>query len=276
MQVNNILSANRFGAYFKKHLVDNYRFYILSLIVLTGILLIALLFVLFIGPNINLYSDLLPSYLVGLYVAGLLFTSKSFNELGNKPQGMDYLLLPASHLEKFLTTLLITTIGFLIVYHAAFFLAVKAGESILFIRKGTHLINDLAYSKPETWIVNYYLWFIAQAILLMGTLYFNKYSFIKTFFCFFLFIAGMYFINSIFAEIFFHKYMADWKQQFPFIGINILLPLKMEAGITEYTNNFVMLGLPKKAWQPLLFAGKYFIPPILWTVAYFKLRDKEI
>src|SRR3954470_10756354 len=162
MQANNILSASRFGAYFKKHLVDNYRFYLLSLIVLTGILLLALLFVLFTGININSYSDLIPSYLIGLYLAGLLFTSKSFNELGNNPQGIDYLLLPASHLEKFLTTLLITTIGFLIVYHAAFVLAVKAGESILFMRKGIYLSNDLAYSKPDTWIVNYYFWFIAQ------------------------------------------------------------------------------------------------------------------
>lgn len=276
MQVNNTLSANRFGAYFKKHLVDNYRFYLLSLIVLTGILLFALLFVLFTGVNINSYSDLIPSYLIGLYVAGLLFTSNSFNELGNKPQGIDYLLLPASHLEKFLTTLLVTTVGFLIIYHAAFFLAVKAGESILFIRNGTHLTNDLAYSKVDTWIVNYYFWFIAQAILLMGTLYFNKYSLIKTIFCFFLFIVGMYLINAVFAEIFFHKYMTDWKQQFPFVGVNILLPHNMEARTTEYSMNFVMLGLPKKVWHPMIFTAKYFVPVILWTVAYFKLRDKEI
>jgi hypothetical protein len=276
MQVNNILSANRFGAYFKKHLVDNYRLYLLSLIVLTGILLLSLLFILLTEVNINSYSDLLPFYLIGLYAAGLIFTSKSFNELGNKPQGIDYLLLPASHLEKFLTTLLITTVGFLIVYHAAFFLAVKAGDSILFIRKGIHLRNDLANSKPDTWIVNYYFWFIAQAILLMGTLYFDKYSLIKTIFFFFLFIAGMYLINAIFAQIFFHKYMRDWKHQFPFIGVNILLPDNMEAYTPEYSMNFVMLGLPEKVWRPLLFAGKYFIPTILWTVSYFKLRDKEI
>jgi hypothetical protein len=100
MQVNNILSANRFGAYFKKHLVDNYRLYLLSLIVLTGILLLSLLFILLTEVNINSYSDLLPFYLIGLYAAGLIFTSKSFNELGNKPQGIDYLLLPASHLEN--------------------------------------------------------------------------------------------------------------------------------------------------------------------------------
>src|SRR4051812_8111584 len=205
MQANNILSANRFGAYFKKHLVDNYRFYLLSLIVLTGILLLALLFVLFTGININSYSDLLPSYLIGLYLAGLLFTSKSFNELGNKPQGIDYLLLPASHLEKFLTTLLITTIGFLIVYHAAFFLAVKAFDILNSIRRGHRLVNDIAeYTKLDPWYYYYYGCMISQALILLGTVYFHKYSLIKTTFSFIVFGIFLFLLNAVFTAIIFH------------------------------------------------------------------------
>jgi hypothetical protein len=277
MQANNILSASRFGAYLKKHLVDNYRLYVMSLIVLTGLLLFALLFAVFAEPSIHTYTDLIPFFLIGLYVAGLIFTSKSFDELGNKSRGMDYLLLPASHLEKFLTTLLITTIGFLSVYHVAFFLAVKAGESILSLRNGTPLINDLAYNRQANgWYINYFIWFVAQAMFLLGTVYFQKYSLIKTVLCFFIFLTGMYLINAIFAQIFFQKYMRDWKQQFPFIGVNIFLPRNMEAHTVQYSMNFVMLELPKRAWKPLLYFFEYFVPPILWTVAYFKLRDKEI
>src|SRR4051812_35074830 len=98
----------------------------------------------------------------------------------------------------------------------------------------------------------------------MGTFFFFKYNLIKKNFCFFLFIASLYLINAIFAQIFFHKYMTDWKQQMPFIGVNILPPPNIEPGIREYSMNSVMLGLPKKVWQPLLFAGKYFITPIVW------------
>lgn len=277
MQVNNILSASRFGAYFKKHLVDNYRLYLMSLIVLTGLLLFALLFAVFAEPSIHTYTDLIPAFLIGLYVAGLIFTSKSFSELGNKSRGIDYLLLPASHLEKFLTTLLITTIGFLAVYHVAFFLAVKAGEGIISLRNGTPLVNDLAYNREaDNWYINYFIWFVAQAMFLLGTVYFQKYSLIKTVLCFFIFLTGMYLINAIFAQIFFHEYMRDWKEQFPFIGVNILLPHNMEAHTAQYSMNFVMLELPKRAWKPLLYFFEYFVPPALWTVAYFKLRDKEI
>jgi hypothetical protein len=277
MQVNNTLSASRFGAYFKKHLVDNYRLYFMSLIVLTGILLFALLIVLLSQTDIHRYSELLPFYLIGLHGAGFIFTSISFNELGGKPRGIDYLLLPASHLEKFLTTLLVTTVGFLVVYHTAFFLAVKAGESILLVRKGIHLVNDLSHTtEHDTWQLNYYFWFIGQAIILLGTLYFQKYSLIKTIFCVLLFLAGLYLLNAIFAQLFFHQYMRDWKEQFPFLGINIQLPQNMEARTADYTMHFVTLSLPKAVWEPLWGFCKFGFAPILWTVAYFKLRDKEI
>jgi hypothetical protein len=278
MQINNTFSAGRFGAYLEKHLVDNYRFYLMSIVVLTGLLLCMLIFVGILEPSFTRYSDLLPFYMGGLYVAGLIFTSMSFNELANKPHGIDYLLLPASHLEKFLTTLLITTIGFLLVYHVAFLLAAKAMDTIISIRTGAHMRNDLTKSEGhDEWQWNYYFWVVAQAIFFLGAVYFHKYSLIKTAFFFIIFMLLLFIINTLFTQIFFHKHMPDWRQHFPLVTATVETDQTYTiAADTRIHHTSASLMLPENIANILLFMGKYFIAPMLWTIAYFRLRDKEI
>lgn len=272
MQANNILSAGRFSAYLKKHLVDNYRFYGMAVVVITGLALLLLTFVGIIEANFSRYSDLLPFYLIGLYVTGFIFTSMSFNELGNKPRGIDYLLLPASHLEKFLTTLLITTVGFLLVYHVAFFLAAKVLDTIISIRTGRHIKNDLFEFRHSMWLLNYYFWVIGQSVFFLGAVYFHKYSFIKTTFWVILFCVFLYLLNGLFVQIFFHGKMADWRAHVPFVGIG--LSVQPEGDPIMYRQEFITL--PKEMIDVFIFIGKYLIAPMLWTVAYFRLKDKEI
>lgn len=273
MQANNILSAGRFGAYLKKHLVDNYRFYLMSIVVITGLALLLLTFAGVVEANFSTYSDLLPFYLIGMYVTGIIFTSMSFNELGNKPRGIDYLLLPASHLEKFLTTLLITTVGFLIVYHFAFFLAAKVLDTIISLRHGRHLRNDLGeFSQPNMWYLNYYFWVLAQSVFLLGAVCFHKYSFIKTTCCFIVFCVFLYLLNGVFTQIFFHGKMIDWRAQMPFVGVGLSVPPVGDP----ITSRQEFLTLPSGMRDVFIFIGEYLVAPMLWTIAYFRLRDKEI
>jgi hypothetical protein len=272
MQANNLLSAGRFGAYLKKHLVDNYRFYLMSIVVLTGLLLLLLIFIGLTETHFSRYSDLFPFYLTGLYVAGLIFTSLSFNELGNKSKGIDYLLLPASHLEKFLTTLLITTIGFLLVYHVAFFLAAKVLDGIISIRTGTHMENDLPHTLKDDWYWNCYIWVVAQSVFFLGAVYFHKYSLIKTAFVFIVFVLFLYLVNAVFVQLFFYKAINDWRAHVPFVGVDI--SVQPGNGPMRYYHKFLMI--PEGMSDVLIFTAKYLIAPILWTIAYFRLRDKEI
>lgn len=275
MHANNILSLPRFGAYFKKHFIDNLRFYFLSVVVLGTLMLLLLLIVALNDSNYTQYSDIMPFYMIGLYGTGLIFTSLSFGELANKPQGIDYLMLPASHLEKFLTTLLVTIVGFMIVYHVAFFAAVKVLDTITALREHGHLENDLStFSGKDTWHRNYFVWFVVQSILMLGAVYFPKFSFIKTAFCLILFVLGLYFINAIFAQLFFHSVMPDWRQQFPFAGVFVIAP-QDPPPVNDMQVYHRMLVLPGKMIDQLLLS-RYFVPPMLWTIAYFRLRDKEI
>lgn len=275
MQTNNVFSAGRFGLYMRKHLVDNYRIYGMSVIVLTVLLLIML--ALNLSDNFRVQpaiSRLIPLYFIGMFITGLIFTSLSFSELANKPHGMDYLLFPASQLEKFLSTLLVTTIGFLLLYHIAFYFAYLGIDAIIAMNSGQHMRNDLYEAPGKNYLAYfYYIWFFAQAVMLLGAIYFQKYSFIKTVFLFMIFILALYFLNTVFSYIFFGKRLAGWNGQFPFIGINVMLGEHPSEYVPK-THNFLML--PSGIRDGLLFFGKYLVTPILWTLAYVRLRDKEM
>lgn len=275
MQANNIFSAGRFGGYMRKHLIDNYRLYGMSVIVLTVLLLVILL--LNLSDNFRVHpslSNLMPLYFIGLFLTGLIFTSLSFRELSNKPQGIDYLLFPASQLEKYLSTLLVTTVGFLLIYHLAFYLAYLGLDVILVSNTGIHIKNDLSNEfTKEAMPYFYYAWFITQAFMLLGSIYFQKYSFIKTVFLFAIFMLSLYCINTLFAYLFFGHRLPKWNAHFPFVGINVALG-ERPSQFEPQTHKFLML--PSNVRDVFLFFGKYMVTPMIWALAYMRLRDKEM
>ncbi|MCF6406583.1 hypothetical protein L3C95_27040 [Chitinophaga filiformis] len=275
MQTNNVFSAGRFGLYMRKHLVDNYRIYGMSVIVLTVLLITILLFNL--SDNFRVQpaiSRLIPMYFMGLFTTGLIFTSLSFSELSNKQQGIDYLLFPASQLEKYLSTLLVTTIGFLVLYHIAFYLAYLGIDAILARNTGQHMKNDLGQAFADDHLVYfYYAWLFAQAVMLLGAVYFQKYSLIKTVFLFVVFLLSLYFLNMLFSYAFFGNRMVSWNAHFPFIGINIMLG-EHPSQYEPQTHKFLML--PSSMRDGLLFFAKYLLTPMIWTLGYMRLRDKEM
>ena len=271
MQANNLFSPVRFGWYMRKHFQDNYRLYGMSVIVLTVLSLILLL-VSFTDNFSITTSSLLPVFFIGMYAIGLIFTSLCFGELGNKPQGIDYLLFPASQLEKFLSTLLVTTIGFLLIYHIAFYLAYQMMDFIVYTKRNVHIVNDLGdFVERNPWYYYFYVvWFIAQGFMLLGAVYFQKYSFIKTIFLLAVFLLGLYLVNSVFVQIFFGGKVDEWYTHFPFTIVQITTSADLSA---EYHD---VLLIPETLQQIFLFIVKFILPPMLWTLAYARLRDKEI
>lgn len=270
MQANNLFSPVRFGWYMRKHFQDNYRLYGMSVIVLTVLSLALLL--LSTTDNFSIKaSGLMPVFFIGMYAIGLIFTSLCFGELGNKQQGIDYLLFPASHLEKFISTLLVTTVGFLLVYHVAFYLAYQMMDLIIYTRKGVHIVNDLKeFSADTPWRYFYSIWFIAQAFMLLGAVYFQKYSFIKTIFLLAVFLFCLYLVNTVFVMLFFGKKLDEWYSHFPFIVVQI------QKGATSIGEIHDVLIIPETLQKIFRFTAQYLLPPMLWTLAYARLRDKEI
>ncbi|WPV67719.1 hypothetical protein [Chitinophaga sp. LS1] len=272
MQTSNVFHAPRFGAYFKKHIVDNLRLYLMSLVVLVGVLVaIGVISILTNNRETVRVSFIYPFYAILLFGAGLIFTGFSFIQLGDKPKGIDYLLLPASHFEKFLTTLLITTAGFLLVYHIAFGTATFIGAGLVSLSRDTHVMDP---SMPDDFRNDmtqlYHWWFMGQAIILLGSVYFPKYSIIKTLFAVFIFILVIGLVNAAFMNILFYGHLMHWAASAPFFGVGITEHPHME----EYRSIF--LESPHWMRETLYFMWRFILPPVLWVLAYFRLKDKEI
>ncbi|WP_147319937.1 hypothetical protein [Chitinophaga silvisoli] len=273
MQTSNVFHAPRFGAYFKKHIVDNLRLYLMSMVVLVGVLIAIGLIGVFTTSKREIIDAnfVFPFYGILLFGAGLIFAGFSFIQLGDKSRGIDYLLLPASHLEKFLTTLLITTVGFLLVYHIAFSAATFIGAGIVSLSRGKHTINgyfpdDLKNDMTQL----YHWWFMAQGIILLGSAYFPKYSVIKTLFAVFIIVLLIGIVNIAFMSILFHGHLMHWAASAPFFGVAIVEHQQVE------TYRSVFLESPKWMRDVLYFFWRFILPPALWVLAYFRLKDKEI
>ncbi|MET6999946.1 hypothetical protein [Chitinophaga defluvii] len=276
MHTNNVFNLNRFGLYIRKHLVDNYRLYGMSMVVLFVLVLVVMVTTYFTRGTINKITDILPMYCIGILFSGMIFTSASFSEFANKPKGVNYLMLPASHFEKFLTVFLFTTIGFLVIYHIVFYGVYLWMDAIAFSRTQKHMLNDLASDRGITKTLAFYscfVWFLLHSIFLLGATCFEKSSFLKTIFLLVIVLFLLYLINTLFLELFFGSKLQAWNHHVPML----LVALKKERTTSGMGYSFdTLVFLPKQMQHIFAFAGTYLIIPFLWVVAYFRLKEKEI
>jgi len=206
-----------------------------------------------------------------LFASGIISSVRLNKELLTVPGGMHYLLIPATHLEKMVTNILLNT-----VYHFIMILISYTIGNLLialiyhFILKMQIPVNwDLFQNTTtinnngmlESTVLNVF-WSIAglfaftQALFMLGSLYFRHNAVPKTIFS----IAGIIIVLFI-VQIILFKTLWDVKYI-----INAILP------------SFVMFSdstLPPLIDKAILI-GSYLMLPFLWTVSYFRLAEKQL
>jgi hypothetical protein len=110
----------------------------------------------------------------------------------------------------------------------------------------------------------YNLFFIFTSISFLGSLYFNKVSFVKVALVFCAFCLFMFALNWAIATVFF----GDIASAFPFAGVSISIGKSMnpEEGVIE---------LPGRVFQITGFFTNYIMPVCLFALVYLRLREKE-
>ncbi len=122
------------------------------------------------------YAGLFPNF---LFFGGLIITSISFaDDMFSKNGQQEWLMLPATSLEKFLAKGLLTAFAYPIALVAVFFLASVIIEPIqlLFFGNPVTLFNPFTRDMMAQFSV-YWVW---QSIFLLGATYFHKGHFFKT------------------------------------------------------------------------------------------------
>ncbi|HEY4112286.1 hypothetical protein [Puia sp.] len=280
---NQLFSFYRWRLLVAKHWTENRRRYGLSLLAIGGLHAIwfSCLIVVDVYAPMEAFMQF-TAYIVGLYLVGCLYASMLFAELGAKKEALPWLSLPASHLEKLLCALLYGVVLFYIAYTLVFYFV----DGIM-----VQWSNTIAYNHPRNWpnsntrvlpvtLYNPFsavgapipekddhlftaLYFTVQSVFLLGSVYFSRFSFIKTVVAVLLCAVGFIVFQKTFV--------------FP------LLPHGWNNNVLSWTQPLYYQGppankvrLPAGLGDSIATLIWFILPLFFWFVTFLRLKEKEV
>jgi hypothetical protein len=198
-------------------------------------------------------------------VASVLATGMSFPELRTSNKSINYLLLPASNMEKFLVQFIIRIIGFALLFLPLFWLIFKLAYALYnqFIWENPIVVSSLRVLSPFE--VEDLDSLDSAAILsciiatnlfgFTGAIFFKKYALFKSIVLFALIIAALLLLMVGCSHAFFPEYVKD------FFEIK-----KVSYRVYDNIDSFPLFLLVLSSGTSLL----------LIPMAYFKLKEMEV
>ena len=269
--MNQFFSFKRFTLLVTKHWADNKKRYVLSVLAFIGLLISWFVLTMLADSDHPMPKDVQNiTFFVALFAVGTFYASQYFRDLGSRSKGINYLLVPASAFEKLLCSLLYSVVLFFIVFTAAFYLVdvlmVAIGKSIPGSEKPSVVnvfkIILVRFNRDST--VNFLLFFFSvQSVFLLGSVYFEKYSFIKTvisgFVAGFILFCVMYFFNDKLLP------PGDYPSGF-------LTSYRVRVdGVNDH-----LVQVPRWIGEVFRFLIMYAVAPFFWIVTYFRLKEKQV
>ncbi len=126
---------------------------------------------------LEVYGEMFPSFLL---LGGFIITSLMFAEdMFGKNTQHDWLMLPATNLEKFASKAVLATVAYPIALTLLFFLTSLVTEPIQLLIFGNPMALFNPFKDSELWVLlaQYWVW---NSVFLLGATYFHKAHFIKT------------------------------------------------------------------------------------------------
>ena len=278
--MNNIFNFKRFTWIFRKTIMER-PVQLLGIFVLDFILVLLLYGflrnIMGWGPTQNM------TFFLGLSFGGCYLSAALFNYFSSNANGLSYLTLPCSAFEKWLCTIIITGV----IYTAAFILFYKSMDTFFVNYYHQHLnpkeVNYL--SKMESVQPfdlgghvaksSYVMYGILTSSMLVGSLYFNKLSFIKTGLIICAVCVVMFGLNLVVANLFFDNVI----DAFPYFRVTVNLP------DTEVLHEAEVIIRPKNDESSILAPTwfrnviestlHYVLASLLCITAYIRLKEKE-
>ena len=278
--MNNLFDIKRFGLILKKDFQENGKRYLLYFVALLGVM--ALVMILTANgkyehalrmnktsdPDLN--ANLLWLALLFFAGAGVLFAATMTDHLQNKVKRISCLTIPASNFEKYFSRWLIVTIGYIAVFFVALWFAdfvrvwvcsyrypelkVEALDFSELVRKDEHSGHYCFSSRAMFfWALSFY--FLIQSIFVLGSTFWEKLSFVKTFAVSLLIITAFCFICHQ-TVLLLYK---DWNKVF-----NVLNSFRLDEKLSESQAMGIVTAIL------LVFTL------LNWCLAYFRFKEYEI
>ena len=278
--MNNLFNFKRFTWIFRKTLLER-PVQLLGIFILDFIIVLLLYTFLRVilgwGPTQNM------TFFLGLSFGGCYLSAALFNYFSSNANGSSYLTLPCSALEKWLTAIIIV----IVLYTAAFILFYK-GMDAAFVSyyhqqlnpKEVNYLNKLESVQPfdlggHVAKTSFLMYGILVASMLVGSLYFNKLSFVKTG----LIICGVcslfFVLNLGVAQLFFNN-VSD---AFPFFRVTMNIPsaevISESRVMIRPISDDASVLLPQPYHGIVEATIQYVLAALLCVTAYIRLREKE-
>ena len=272
-------SLQRCSLLIAKHWAENKKRYLLSFGAYISLVFVWFVFIMMTDDKDPMAKGLQRiTFYFSAIVVGPFYASQFFRELGSKSKGTSYLMVPASSLEKLVSSLIYAIIFFPLALIAAFYivdvLAVMIANSSHSGYDGVadqqgnvlkaEVVNLFGFERKQERQALYYgtlAFFGIQSAALLGSIYFSQYSYIKTAIALtllFLFLA--------------------WFMEYVMSGI--LPPGGFHNNITKYgvreAGQFRLVQLPAWIGDVLEIGLFYGATLTLWTVSFFRLKEKEV
>jgi hypothetical protein len=255
--MNDLFNAKRFGRLFIKHTTEHYKTYLMSLLVLVGVLLLGGGFLIYM-LDAPLEVGLQTAMFGGIYfLAGTMFTSTIFADFGDQKRALPSLMLPASNFEKFLVGWLFSFVIFSVVYTATFYLILLILINLQHIPNAPHKVIDVFAGQ---YVMIFVIFALLHSITIFGAIFFKKLHFIKTAFCFFISAAMATLLNTIFLQLLLGHRIR------PAIPFGFVVMIEDNVTPIEGSNISAMMII----WMIIAIAL------IFWVAAYYRLKEKQV
>lgn len=259
--MNQTFNLNRFSKLFVKHTADNYKTYLMSFAVLLGVLFISMGFIAYVDNNGLSARTQIPFFIFVYILAGSIFTSIIFSDLGNKRKAISILTLPASHFEKYLVGWVYSFVIFQLLFIPSFYLVVIIIQALTPIKEFAkdEKLMDLFSEKQKVYFV-FYLFAALHAVAFWGSVFFKKHHFIKTAFVFLIGVFALSYLNNQFIQFIISEGVGP---STPFGGIGV----RENGGITMVVlkNDYIYSAVAVVA-----------VVILMWTSTFFRLKEKEV
>jgi hypothetical protein len=260
-KISDTISVRRLGLLLRRDFSAGYKSVFIAMAAVGGfVLLVSVLSAFGRGrdPIPQLYFPL-------LFIGGFVVTSLIFKELHLNGQSVFYLTLPGSSLEKFLSKLLVSSLGY--AFGSLFFYTAvsSAAEGINRVIFGYGHAFFNPFQRDVLLAVAVYV--VTQAVFLVGSVYFRKLAFIKTNLYLWLFGIVLTFLVAVVGWIIFRDYA---------VGSRIELEPYMDALGRSGEMKAVLRPMAEKFLQvaKVLFWGA--AAPVCWIISYLRLRETEV
>lgn len=254
--MNNYFELKRFLLVLKRDELMRWRTLSVTALTILGVTALLTLFQAVQGESAEALIGLYGAF---LFLGGYLVASGAFKAMHSRETAHDWLMLPASGEEKFLSRLLSTSLGYWIFITLIFTLGVLLGQLfhlILAGRIGT-LFNPV--SRRVLGLLPHYL--ITQAVFVAGGAFFRKHQFLKT--ILFLSILGMVigFFALIAARLLFGEFFQN--------GFNFEFDIADPSFLATRRVGEFLLKTVKAVYL-------YLLAPFCWLTAYFRVKEAEV